>query len=97
MESLGRYSISARTPLDFSVDSGGGRSSGHTLRRMIGSRKHTTVIPVRDVDPPGAADAVQPSEIQVVQEVIPSACSGAAFPSHDFFGLYLAAARSGFM
>lgn len=55
------------------------------------------VTPVHDVDPSGPADAVPPSKFQVVEDVIPSACSGMASASYDFFGLYLAAARSGFM
>jgi hypothetical protein len=63
---------------------------------MIGSRKHTIATAVHEVDPPEPADAVPPSKFQVVEDVIPSACSGMASASYDF-GLYLAAARSGFM
>lgn len=92
-----RYSNSARIPLDFSEDSGDALSSGHRLRRMIGSRKHTIVTAGHDVAPSGPADTVPPRGFQVVEDVIPSAWSDTPSDSDDFFALYLAAARSGVM
>lgn len=64
---------------------------------MTGSRKHAIVTAGHEVDPSGPADTVQPRGFHLVEDAVPSASSGMALAPDDFFGLYLAAARSGFM